>query len=282
MGARPPRPLLSSAHPALYVLAVAAYRLRRRARWLVEELGGRRFAHIQWPERLPYRVKRHQSRLLRKLGDSEMWLQHNKIQNLSLAIAPLDGLLVRPGETFSFWRRVGRPTRERGYIEGMEISRGEARPGIGGGICQVANVLHWLVLHSPLAVTERSTHSYDPFPDSARSLPYGTGCSVFYNYVDFQFHNPTDITFQIRLWLSDRFLEGDLRSSAPTPHTYRVFETDHQFLQIGERFYRRNTLHRQVYDRETGRQLHVEHIKRNFVRVKYVPAAYEERRAPEE
>lgn len=281
MGARPPRPLLSSAHPALYALAVGAYRLRRRARWLLEELGGRRFAHTQVPEPLPHRVKRHQSRLLRKLGDSEMWLQHNKVKNLALAIAPLDGLVIRPGETFSFWRRVGRPTRERGYIDGMEISRGEARPGVGGGICQCANVLHWLVLHSPLVVTERSTHSYDPFPDSARSIPYGTGCSVFYNYVDFQFHNPTDITFQLRLWLSERFLEADLRSSTPTPHTYKVFETDHKFLKIGDRFYRQNTLHRQVFDRETGRPLRVELIKRNFVRVKYAPAEYEERDAPE-
>ena len=275
MGSLPRQPL-SSRHPALYAVAVELYRAQRRARWLLDDLRQRPLAHCQVTELLPARVKRHQSRLLRKLGDSEMWMQHNKVKNLALAIAPIDGLLIRPGETFSFWRRVGPPTSARGYIEAMEISRGEARPGIGGGICQIANVLHWLVLHSPLVVTERSTHSYDPFPDQARSIPYGTGCSVFYNYLDFQFHNPTATTFQLRLSLSERFLEGDLRASSPIAHTYTILETDHQFQRLGGEWYRSNTLWRRVLDRPTGRELRVELIKRNLVRVKYVPAEVSE------
>lgn len=267
--------MISHRHPALYALAVTAYRLRRSGRWLIEDLRGAAIASQQSADKLPVRVKKHQSRLLRQLGDSEMWLQHNKVKNLGLAIRPIDGLLVRPGETFSFWRRVGPPTRQRGYIEGMEISAGEARPGIGGGICQLANVLHWLVLHSPLVVTERSTHSYDPFPDQARSLPYGTGCSVFYNYVDFCFSNPTATTFQLSFTLSERFLEGELRASAELPHSYTILEKDHAFLREGDRFYRQNQLWRRVFDRATGAPLREEFIKRNFVRVKYVPADFQ-------
>jgi vancomycin resistance protein VanW len=270
-----PRPHLSHRHVLLYRMAVHAYRLRRRLRWRVEELSGRRTASVQAEERLPFRVKKHESRLLRQLGQSEMWLQHNKVKNLAIALQPIHGLLIRPGETFSFWRRVGPPTRERGFIEGMEISRGEARPGVGGGICQIANVLHWLVLHSPLVVTERSTHSYDPFPDQGRSIPYGTGCSVFFNYVDFQFHNPTPITFQLCLSLTDRFLVGDLRSSEQIALAYTVMEKDSAFSRVGELFYRHNTLWRQVRERRTGRFLQEEFIKKNLVRVMYVPAGVE-------
>ncbi len=270
-----PRPLLSHRHALLYRMAVHAYRLRRHLRWRAEEFSGRRIARDQVEDRLPFRVKKHESRLLRQLGQSEMWLQHNKVKNLALALQPIDGLLIRPGETFSFWRRVGRPTRERGFIEGMEISRGEARPGVGGGICQIANVLHWLVLHSPLVVTERSTHSYDPFPDQGRSIPYGTGCSVFFNYVDFQFHNPTSLTFQVRLSLTERFLVGDLRSSEEIAHAYSVFEKDPAFSRVGDQYYRQNTLWRRVSERKTGRFLQEEFIKKNFVRVMYVPAGVE-------
>ena len=267
-----PRLLLSQVHPLAYALAVGVYRMRRRARWLAEDMMGKRVACARSPVRLPVRVKRHQSRLLRQLGTSEMWMQHNKVKNIAIAIRPLDGLLIQPGETFSFWRRVGRPTPERGFVEGMEISRGEARPGMGGGICQIASVLHWLVLHSPLVVTERSIHSYDPFPDNARSIPYGTGCSVFYNYIDFQFCNPTSSTFQIVLWLSERFLEAELRASANIEHSYTVVEKDQAFLPLPGRYYRRNSLWRRVCDRRTGSFVREELIKRNFVRVKYVPS----------
>ena len=56
-------------------------------------------------------------------------------------------------------------TARKGYVDGMRLSNGEARPGVGGGICQLANLVHWMVLHSPLTVTERSEHSFDTFPE---------------------------------------------------------------------------------------------------------------------
>jgi len=184
-----------------------------------------------------------------------MWMQHNKVKNLAIAIQPLDGLLIGSGETFSFWRRVGRPTKRKGFVEGMELSRGEASSGIGGGICQIANVLHWLVLHSPLVVKERSTHSF--------------GCSVFYNYVDFRFYNPTPTTFQLQLWLSERFLEAELRASEQISFTYSVLEKDHAFERVGDQVFRRNELWRRILDRRSGAHVRDEFIKRNRVLVKY-------------
>lgn len=79
----------------------------------------------------------------------------------------------------------------------MELSFGEARPGVGGGICQLSNLIHWMALHSPLQVVERSNHSFDPFPDHNRVLPFGFGAAIFYNYVDLVLHNPTRQHFQL-------------------------------------------------------------------------------------
>lgn len=93
--------------------------------------------------------------------------------NLTIAAARVDTLVIRPGETFSFNKVVGNCTRSKGYVEGMRLSNGAARPGVGGGICQLANLLHWMVLHSALTVVERSEHSFDPFPDHGRVLPWG-------------------------------------------------------------------------------------------------------------
>jgi Uncharacterized vancomycin resistance protein len=83
--------------------------------------------------RLPFRYLKHTSKPIRKLGNSDLALQHNKVINLKLAVASIDGVVIRPGEYFSFCRLVGRPTRKRGYVEGMELSFGEARSSIAAG-----------------------------------------------------------------------------------------------------------------------------------------------------
>ncbi|RYD35853.1 MAG: vancomycin resistance protein [Verrucomicrobiaceae bacterium] len=250
---------------------VAFHRTKRRLRWIV---GRERYARDRAMQPLPFRAHRHSSLLVRRLGDSDPELQISKITNLRITASLLDGLLIRPGETFSFCRLVGRPTRARGFVEGLELSRGEARKGVGGGICQAANLLHWLVLHSPLAVMERSQHSFDPFPDDGRIIPFGTGAAIFYNYVDYQFHNPTPWTFQIRLWLTGKTLEGDLRCSSELEHKYRVREQNHAFLKIGGNFYRANEIWR-IRTRKCRSDPDEETLMtRNFALLKYEPKEF--------
>ena len=264
--------LLSHRHPLLYRLAVGYHRLRRRAAWLLEH---HRLARRD-PACHPCLVKRHSSRLIKILGNSDLRLQQNKVVNLRI-IAPLsDGVRIAPGEVFSFCRLVGKPTRERGFLEGMELSMGQARSGVGGGICQMANLLHWLVLHSPLTVTERSAHSFDPFPDQNRSMPFGVGCAVFYNYVDLCFRNDTTESFQFKIWMTETDLWGELRSDRKIEETYKIREEKHRFLRRDGVFYRTNEIWRRVMERKTGRHLRDEKLKENFVRVMYLPTEWDE------
>lgn len=222
--------------------------------------------------KLSFRIKKHQSVLLKKLGDSDVQLQINKVVNLKIASKHIDGVLIRPGETFSFCKLVGLPTRRKGYLPGMELSFGEAKAGIGGGICQISNLLHWLVIHSPLTVTERYHHSFDPFPDDGRVLPFGSGATVFYNYRDYQFTNNTGHTFQINLWFSEKCIEGELRVDGELDHAYHIIEKDHQFLKIDGQFYRKNEIWRnKIMKYESGRVVDTELITKNFARVTYTP-----------
>jgi vancomycin resistance protein VanW len=153
----------------------------------------------------------------------------------------------------------------------MELSFGEARSGIGGGICQISNLIHWLVIHSPLTVTERYHHSFDPFPDDGRVLPFGSGATVFYNYRDYQFTNKTDYTFQINLWLSDKCLDSELRTDAELDYAYHIVEKDHQFLKINGHFYRKNEIWREkILKFQSGKVVDTELITKNFARVTYM------------
>ena len=261
---------LSVRFPVLYGPIVAARRLARAFQLGVQR---RAWASAREVAPLAVRVDRHASRLIRPHSDCPRWLQENKVRNLAVARAALDGVVLRPGETFSFWRLVGRPTRARGFVDGLELAQGRARPGVGGGLCQLANMIHWLALHSPLEVLERSTHSVDPFPDSSRSIPFGTGAAVFWNYIDLVLHNPTDTTFQLRLGLTEKDLVGELRASREMQHGYHVFERAHRFVREGAAVMRENEIWRRVFVRKGGATVREELIKRNRARVLYAVEA---------
>lgn len=265
------RKLLSQRHPLLYKLAVGLRRFQRKLIWLTD---GKKYAKQRTGESLAFRVKKHQSTLLRKLGDADMQLQINKVTNLRLALQHIDGIIIKPGETFSFCQLVGLPTEAKGYLMGMELSFGKARPGIGGGICQISNMIHWLVLHSPLNVVQRAQHSFDPFPDEGRVLPFGSGAAIFYNYIDYQFTNNTEQTFQLHIWLTDKTIEGELRCDSELQQAYHIFEKDHQFIKKGNTFYRKNEIWQKVVDKKTGNIIAENCLTKNNARVSYTPEHY--------
>lgn len=79
----------------------------------------------------------------------DMVYQENKVFNLKLAAATLDRLLIRPGETFSFWRLVRYADRKTPYRDGLAEVNGKLTVQPGGGLCQLSNLLFWMFLHTP-------------------------------------------------------------------------------------------------------------------------------------
>lgn len=220
--------------------------LKRRLKWLQRS---RSFARPSYNAGLDHSVFRHRSMMLRPLRDVEMYLQHNKITNLRLAIAPLNGVVIRPGETFSIWRLVGRPNAAKGYLEGLVLSNGRIEKGIGGGLCQLGNLLYWMALHSPLTVTERWRHGFDVFPDINRKIPFACGATLSYNYIDLQLRNDTKDTFRINLWLDHEYLNGEILSERKPEFEYEVFETDHMIKMQPWGGY---TRHNRIWRRQTS------------------------------
>ncbi|MGM9950080.1 MAG: VanW family protein [Lysinibacillus sp.] len=253
--------------PLRIYCGVKYYRLKRYAEWLV---GKETFA-LQKEELLEYPVFQHQSLLMRELKDVEMWLQHNKVKNLNVATKRINKVVIRPGETFSYWRLLGNTTRRKGYVEGMVLHYGKVKTGVGGGLCQLSNLLYWMALHSPLTITERYRHSYDVFPDSKRSQPFGSGATCAYNYLDLQIKNETPHTYQIVVALTDTHLIGEIRSDIPPAHRYEVYEQDHSItLEYWGGYVRHNRIHRKVFNGD-NEQLRDEFITENHAIMMYEP-----------
>ena len=103
-----------------------------------------------------------------------------------------------------------------------------------------------MVLHSPLQVVERANHSFDPFPDEGRVLPFGSGAAIFYNYIDLVFYNPTQSAFQLVFNIAEHQLEGELLSCTSREHKYHIYEKNHKFTRENEVIYRHNEIWQKV------------------------------------
>ena len=221
------------------------YIFARHFKWI---FGGFKFAGISKISQ-EYEIFAHKTPMLRKLKDVDMYLQYNKITNLRIAAAKVNGITINPGETFSYWKAIGKPTRQKGYLDGMVLKNGGFKAGLGGGLCQLSNLIYWMTIHTPLTVIERHRHGYDVFPDSNRSQPFGSGATCFYNYVDLMVRNGTDNVYQLKIELDNEYLTGKWISDTRAEARYEVYEKEHIMKpEFWGGYTRHNLIYRRKYD----------------------------------
>lgn len=239
-------------------------------RSISDVVSGRIFASKKLEYSLPEKVYSHSSLIRRTLGSVDPVLQENKAVNLSIAAPKINGIIIRPEETFSFWHLVGSCGESKGYKSGLVIKKGDLSEDIGGGMCQMTNLIHWLVLHSPLDIVEHHHHDgVDLFPDFGRQVPFGTGTSILYNYIDYRFYNPTDQTFQLNIHVDDKYLHGELRCERSLLLGYHIEVKDEYFKEENGEIYRCGQVVRRTINKRTGRTVSEKVIKENHARVMY-------------
>lgn len=111
----------------------------------------------------------------------------NRSHNLHMAASSIDNCILKAGEVFSFNKRVGSRSSEKGYRDAMVVVGDKFEPGIGGGICQVSSTLYNSVLLAGLEIVERHNHGL-----SVSYVPLGRDATVVYGVQDFRFRNNTD------------------------------------------------------------------------------------------
>lgn len=261
------RKLFCELSPTAYKLSVLKGCALRRLR---DAVSGQRFAKTKSAEPLPHIVYKHASLIRRTLGNVDARLQENKAVNLALTAPKITGVLIRPGETFSFWRLAGNLTAAKGYKEGLTISNTQTSSGIGGGMCQFTNLIHWMILHSPLDIVEHHHHDgFDLFPDFNRQVPFGTGTAIAYNYLDYRFKNNTDTAFQLIAYVTDTHLCGELRAADEPTVSYHIQAENEHFTREDGIVYRNGEVYRTCVDKRTGNTLSRELVRTNHAQVLY-------------
>ena len=127
-----------------------------------------------------------------------------------------------------------------------------------------------MVLHSDLTITEHHHHDgFDLFPDFGRQIPFGTGTSISYNYIDYRFTNHTPNTYQLRVWVDGEYLRGELRAMQTQPHSYHIHAEDEFFSRKDGIIYRNGKVYRNTINTSTNQHLAMDLIRTNHARVMY-------------
>lgn len=253
--------------PAAYALSSYKEMLRRGVK---NALSKEKFAKTIVTDPLPVKVTEHSSNMIKRGPGVDPETQTNKAVNIAIANRSLNGIVVSPGETFSFWILVGRATKRKGYKVGRILQGSRLITGTGGGLCNLANTINNMVLNTPLDITEFHTHSDALAPDKGERKPLANGTSVSYNSVDYRFKNNTDQPFQLLLWCDGDLLCGEIRSEKPIENSYRLTEEGHCFVKEGEKYFRVSKIYRETLDGD-GNVIKKELLVDNHSEVFYDP-----------
>ena len=125
-------------------------------------------------------------------GTSQVSGSSNRKFNVKLSAEACNGVILMPGEEFSYNNTTGSRSADKGYLPAPVYSGGASVDETGGGICQTSSTIYYAVLHTNLKIVERRAHRFN-----TGYVPEGMDATVYYGQTDFRFENSTDYPIKI-------------------------------------------------------------------------------------
>jgi len=142
------------------------------------------------------------------LGGRTFSQRHNSL----MAARGIDGAVIGPGETFSFNKRVGSFSRDRGYRKAPVSYNGQLIDDWGGGVCQTSTTLYNAALLAGMEIVERNHHYFCP-----SYVPPGRDAAVAFPSIDLRFRNPYRFPVRIHAAVNTEQIKVDFYSTNPLP-----------------------------------------------------------------
>ncbi|MDP4118895.1 MAG: VanW family protein, partial [Bacillota bacterium] len=150
--------------------------------------------------------------VLSRYNSSTAGSDENRLINLKIACASINGTVLNPDAVFSYNKAVGQITEAAGYREATIFTTKGHEMGIGGGICQVSSALYSAVLYGNLETVKRKNHMY-----IVGYVPYGQDATVYEGELDFRFKNNTNKPIKIAAELSGGYVRVTIYGEKPDP-----------------------------------------------------------------
>ena len=200
---------------------------------------------------LPFCVYEAGTSLINNHTGFDLKYQQNKVFNLRLAAETIDGIVIRPWETFSFWQLVRRVKRAL-FKHGLSVEYGKLVTVRGGGLCHLSNFLYWMLLHTPLTIVERHPHRVKDFPSPDEDDLDGVDATISEGWLDLKLTNNTDMTFQIELNFSADYLNGRILSDRLMIYRFEVLNRDKTYFKEGDKLFEQVSVYRRKLDALSG------------------------------
>lgn len=111
----------------------------------------------------------------------------NRRWNIKVGVEKMQGIIIKPGEEFSFNKYLGPVEAYAGFKPELVIKKSGTVPELGGGLCQVSSTTFRAAMHAGLPITQRRNHSYAV----QYYAPQGTDATIYPGVVDLKFTNDT-------------------------------------------------------------------------------------------
>lgn len=260
------RKLFCEIHPIFFKISEFKEQLKYNLKDIYKR---NKYAKNIYNDKLDNLISQYSTKIIKRDIGIDPKTQDNKKVNIIVASKKLNGLIIKPGEIFSFWKVLGKVSERKGFKDGRILYNKKLITWIGGGLCNLANAIHNVILLSPLDVTEFHSHSDALAPDQWTRKPFSSGTSVSYNYIDYRFKNNTDSVFQLIVCVEEDLLHIHLKSDKTCYNNYKLIEENHHFKQKDGKFYRISQIYVETSYKENGKILNKKLVLDNHSEVMF-------------
>lgn len=211
-----------------------------------------KYAQTQKSKHLPYEIFKTSSLMLNQNSGFDMKYQFNKVHNLKLAAKKIDGLLIRPGEVFSFCYATRKADQAEPYRDGLSLVNGEIAGEYGGGLCQFSNLLYWMFLHTQLTVIERHGHEVEAIPPAEADYLAGVDATVAEGWLDLKVKNNTAHTYQIVIDFDAKNINGTILADSEKCFSYEIYNQTLRYVREGDKIIEKSVVNRRRTSSFTG------------------------------
>ena len=247
--------------------------IRKQERKLVFYLGmtldKNKYANNISMKQLPYHVFKSSCPMYNEKTGFDMVYQENKVFNLKLAAMTLSYLVIEPQETFSFWKIVRKADDKEQFREGLTVTNGVLTAELGGGLCQMSNLLFWLFLHTPLTIVERHGHRKKDFPEPPSDAPIGVDAAISEGWLDLKVRNDTDISFQIVISFDENNIYGEIFASEKLKYRYEITNQNIVYNRSNDKIFQEGDMVKNKILNETQIKVEEKKIYRNCCEIGY-------------
>lgn len=167
----------------------------------------------------------------------------SRVHNIKIGAAKFNGVLLKPGEEFSFNAILGEVDEKGGYLPELVIKQNKTTPEYGGGICQVSTTAFRGAMFAGLEILERAPHS---FPVRYYN-PQGFDATVYPPSPDFKFKNDTPAHLLLQTKVKGTKITFEFYGTSDG----RTVKLDGpKILEQKEDGSMKTVLHREIYDKD--------------------------------